>query len=103
MIFSSWPPFFLLFFFFFYRARPPRGGGGARHAAKLRRRKGAEPVMEEIIQKLMGEDVYVTTINDTLNGKLTHYADGWITLTDKKGREEYVNADYIIRLKKSGK
>lgn len=97
MNFSGWIPIFLLVFILYYMART------ARHAAKLRRRKGAEPVMEEIIHKLMGEDVYVTTINDTLNGKLTHYADGWITLTDKKGREEYVNADYIIRLKKSGK
>ena len=103
MNFSSWIPIFLLVFILYYMARTARRSAGARHAAKLRRRKGAEPVMEEIIQKLMGEDVYVTTINDTLNGKLTHYADGWITLTDKKGREEYVNADYIIRMNKSGK
>ncbi len=32
--------------------------------------------MEEIIQKLMNEQIYVTTINDTLNGILTRYADG---------------------------
>ena len=56
--------------------------------------------MEEIIQKLINEQVYITTINDTLNGTLTRYADGWITLADKKGREQYVNADYIIKLKK---
>ena len=97
---TGWIPIILLWLVVFYLARTMRRGVGARHVAKLRRRKGAKPVMEEIIQKLMDEDVYVTTINDTLNGKLTHYADGWITLTDRKGKEEYVNADYIIKLKK---
>ena len=39
------------------------------------------------------------TINDTLNGKLTHYAQGWLTLTDAKGQERYVNADYVTQMK----
>lgn len=57
--------------------------------------------MEEIIQKLMNEQIYVTTINDTLNGILTRYVDGKITLADKKGNEQYINAGYIIiKLKK---
>ena len=42
--------------------------------------------MEEIILKLMGKGVQVCTINDTLTGKLTHYAQGWLTLTDAKGK-----------------
>ena len=54
MNFSSWIPIFLLVFILYDMARTARRSAGARHAAKLRRRKGAEPVMEEIIQKLMG-------------------------------------------------
>lgn len=100
MSLSTWLPIILLWIVVFYLIYRMRRGAGAHQAARLRRRKGAKPVMEEIIQKLMDEDVYVTTINDTLNGKLTHYADGWLTLTDRKGKEEYVNADYIIKLKK---
>lgn len=68
-------------------------------AAALHRNKGGKPIMEEVIRKYMDTEVWVTTINDTLLGRLTHYADGWITLTNKKGKEECVNVDYIVKIK----
>ena len=76
-----------------------RRWAGFHRAARRRRDKGAKPIMEEIILKLMGKGVQVSTINDTLNGKLTHYAQGWLTLTDAKGKEQYINADYFTKMK----
>ena len=72
---------------------------GCHHAAKLRRKRGEGPVMEAIIMKYLGKGVHVTTINDPLTGKLVGYAEGWLTLTDAKGREKHINADYVIQLK----
>ena len=72
---------------------------GYHTASRRRRRRGEKPVMEEIILKLMDKGVQVSTINDTLTGKLTHYSQGWLTLTDPTGKEQYLNAEYIIRLK----
>lgn len=79
--------------------RRNRQGAGFYQAARRRRDKGEKPIMEEIIGKLMGKGVQVCTINDTLTGKLTHYAQGWLTLTDAKGTERYVNADYVTQMK----
>lgn len=76
-----------------------RRWAGFHQAARRRRDKGEKPIMEEIILKLMGKGVQVCTINDTLTGKLTHYAQGWLTLTDAKGQERYVNADYVTQMK----
>ncbi len=84
-----------------YLAVRTRRTCGFHRAAVRRRERGERPVMEEIILKLMGKGVHITTINDTMTGKLTRYAEGWLTLTDAKGREQYVNADYVIRLKES--
>ena len=93
---AIWLPVFVLLYLLWVRNKAV-----LHHNAESNCRKnGGKPPMEEIIQKLINEQVYITTINDTLNGTLTRYADGWITLTDKKGREQYVNADYIIKLKK---
>lgn len=79
--------------------RRTRQAAGFYWAARRRRDKGEKPMMEEIILKLMGKGVQVCTINDTLTGKLTHYAQGWLTLTDPKGKEQYVNADYVTQMK----
>ena len=97
---SSWVGLWLLAFLLLYLAYIRRKAVLHHNAAAKCRKKGGKPPMEEIIQKLMNEQVYVTTINDTLNGTLTRYADGWLTLADKKGKEEYINADYVIKLKK---
>lgn len=75
-----------------------RRGAGYHGAARRRRRRGEKPVMEEIILKLLDKGVQVTTINGTQTGKLTHYSQGWLTLTSAKGKEQYINADYIITL-----
>lgn len=93
---AIWLPVFVLLYLLWVRNKAVLHHNAAANC----RKKGGKPPMEEIIQKLINEQVYITTINDTLNGTLTRYADGWITLTDKKGREQYVNADYIIKLKK---
>lgn len=79
--------------------RRTRRSAGFHRAARRRRDKGEQPIMEEIILNLMGKGVQVCTINDTLTGKLTHYAQGWLTITDAKGRAQYVNADYITLMK----
>jgi hypothetical protein len=71
------------------------------NAAENCRKKGGKPPMEEIIQKLMGEKALVTTIEGTETGILSRYVDGWITLTDKKGNEKYLNGDYIVKIKKT--
>ena len=93
---AIWLPVLLLLYLLWVRKKAVLHHNAAANC----RKKGGKPPMEEIIQKLMNEQVYVTTINDTLNGTLTRYADGWITLADKKGKEQYINADYIIKLKK---
>lgn len=72
---------------------------GYHRAAQNRRKRGEIPVMEEIILKLMNKGVQISTINDTLTGKLTHYSEGWLTIADAKGREQCVNADYIVKIK----
>lgn len=95
---STWYLWLILFLVLFLALRR-RKSAAYHHAAQLRRQKGAKPIMEEIILKYMDQGVQITTINDTLSGKLTHYCDGWLTLTDAKGREKHINADYIIQLK----
>ena len=95
---SYWYLWIIIFVLIFITLRQ-RKGAAYHHAAKLRRQKGEPPVMEELILKYMDKGVQVTTINDTVSGKLTHYSAGWLTLTDAKGREKHINADYIIQLK----
>ena len=82
-----------------YLTRRRGKSAACHHAAKVRKQRGEGPVMEAIIMKYLGRGVQVTTINDTLSGKLTAYADGWLTLTDAKGREKHINADYVVQLK----
>lgn len=72
---------------------------GYHRAAQNRRKRGEKPVMEEIVLKLMNKGVQIATINDTLSGKLIHYSEGWLTIADAKGREQSVNADYIVNIK----
>lgn len=95
---SYWYLWIIIFLLLFLALRR-RKSTAYHHAAKLRRQKGEKPVMEELILKYMGKGVQITTINDTTSGKLTHYSEGWLTLTDAKGREKHINADYIIQLK----
>lgn len=99
MSYAAYIPIFLLVFLVFWLALRTRKCAGYHHAAQLRRRRGEKPVMEEIIRSLMGKGVQVTTINDTLTGKLMDYQAGWLTLADAKGRTEHVNGDYIVKLK----
>lgn len=70
-----------------------------RAAARVHRNKGGKPIMEELILQYMNQRVHVTTVNDTRDGTVTAYTDGWLTLEDKKGRPIHINADYIIILK----
>lgn len=90
---------FLTLFLILYLIRRRQKSAGCHQAAKLRRQRGEGPVMEAIIMKYLGRGVQVTTISDTLTGKLVGYAEGWLTLTDAKGREKHVNADYVVQLK----
>lgn len=96
---AYWIAIFLPLLVVLWLARRTRQGAGFHGAARRHRDKGGKPIMEEIILKLMGKGVQVCTINDTLTGKLTHYAQGWLTLTDAKGKEQFVNADYITQMK----
>lgn len=91
----------LIVFLVLYLALRRRKAAAYHHAAQLRRKRGERPIMEEIIVKYMNKGVQITTINDTMAGKLTHYSDGWLTIADAKGRERHVNADYIITIKEA--
>lgn len=70
-----------------------------RCAARIHRKKGGKPIMEALILKYMNQSIQVNTVNDVLTGTVTAYADGWLTLENKKGKPTHINADYIIQIK----
>ena len=98
---ATWVAVYLPLFIVLWLLWQTRRGVRQCRAAAIHRKKGGVPIMEAIILKLMQKGVAITTINDTLTGKLTRYENGWLTLTDAKGREQYVNADYIIKMKET--
>lgn len=93
-----WYCYLILFIALFILWRQKRNWK-RRRAAQVHRRKGGKPIMEALILKYMNQTIQVTTVNDTQVGTATAYADGWLTLEDKKGRPTHINADYIIQIK----
>ncbi len=66
---------------------------------KRKTSKGAK-IMNELLQKYIGKECLVYTINTQLAGVVASVENGWLRLEDPKaGDEELVNLDYIIRIR----
>lgn len=65
------------------------------------KKKGEINRMEEIIKKYVNKNVVLSLADDSLDniGEITSYSDGWITLKNKKGEEQAINCDFIIKIK----
>ena len=65
---------------------------------KNKRAKGAKK-MHELLEKYIGQECVVYTLNNQITGTVTALQDGWLSLSDKLGNTEVLNLDYIIRVR----
>lgn len=84
-----------------------KNAAAIRQVIKNKRSKG-EKKMHELLEKYIGKECIIYTLNSQLNDTITTIQDGWLSLTDAGGNTEVINLDYIIRLsemprKKNGK
>lgn len=66
--------------------------------AKINRKNGDEQ-MQELAKRLIGKDILANTVaSGTVDGILKEIVDNTIVI-EKKGKETFVNLDYVIRLR----
>jgi len=74
------------------------------HILKIlgRYKKKGDINMNEIIKKFIGKTCIITTMNETITGKVETVEDNWIAISnDKKdtGLSELIKIDYISRIR----
>ena len=104
------PAYYVIIFmliFFLITQENKRKTAVTRRLIKKKRLKGAKK-MHELLEKYIGQECIIYTINSQITGTVSKMQDGWLSLTDNTGNEEALNLDYIIRVrevprKKNGK
>ena len=89
---------FLMLFIVISQQRNARKNASViRH--RLRNRKERSDMLE-ILERYLGKDCVIHTLNDQVSGTITQISDGWI-LVDNGKNVSAVNAEYVLCVQES--